>query len=64
MQKGDPTVEEMESALLRLMPVAVSQAGQERMEGMIDGLAGEVRVGHFRGWKIFVGGAKIGRAHV
>lgn len=44
MNKPEPNFEEMEKALLRLMPVAMEEEAQERMEAMLDGLAGDSKV--------------------
>ncbi len=38
---------EMEKSLSRLMPVAISDGAQERMEEMLDGLAGDSRTARF-----------------
>ncbi len=45
MHKLDPTHAEMEKALLELMPVALREESQARMEAMIDGLCGASNVG-------------------
>lgn len=47
MQKPDPAFEEMEKALLRLMPVAVSEDAQQRMDTILEELAGDSKVAHF-----------------
>ena len=47
MQKPDPNFEEMEEALRRLMPVAVSGDAQERLETMLDELAGDPEIERF-----------------
>lgn len=47
MQKPDQNFEEMEKALSRLMPVAVSEDAQERMDEMLDQLAGDSKVARF-----------------
>ncbi len=47
MQKPDQNFEEMEKALSRLMPVAVSEDAQDRMDEMLDELAGDSEVTRF-----------------
>jgi len=44
VNKPEPNFEEMEKALLRLMPVAMEEEAQERMEAMLDELAGDSKV--------------------
>ena len=46
MNKPEPDFAEMENALLRLMPVAMGEEAQERMEAMLDGLAGDTKAAH------------------
>ncbi len=47
MSKPDQTITEMEKALLRLMPVAVSEGAQESMDAMLDELAVNAKVTRF-----------------
>jgi len=47
VNKPEPNFEEMEKALLRLMPVAMGEEAQERMEAMLDGLAGDSKAPRF-----------------
>ena len=47
MHKADQNLNEMEKALSRLMPVAISDGAQERMEDMLEGLAGDSKTARF-----------------
>ena len=47
MQKPDHNIGDLEKALFRLMPVAMSEEARDRMETMIDGLAGDSKVSRF-----------------
>lgn len=47
MHKPDPTFDEMEKALLRLMPVAVSEEAQHRMDALLEDLSCDSKVTGF-----------------
>ena len=47
MHKPNTEFNELENALLRLMPAAVSSDAQERMDTMLDDLAGDSKIARF-----------------